>query len=70
MTDVGSWIVDPGASEGEKVESLRGKVAVVTGAASGIGKAVAIKLAGAGSKVVAVDTNREGVEAVAAGADR
>ena len=51
------------------MESLRGKVAVVTGAASGIGKAVAIKLAAAGSKVVAVDTDREGVEALAAVAE-
>ena len=41
------------------MESLRDKVAVVTGAASGIGAAVAVKLVEAGSKVVAVDTNRE-----------
>jgi NAD(P)-dependent dehydrogenase (short-subunit alcohol dehydrogenase family) len=48
------------------VESLRGKVAVVTGAASGIGEAVAVRLVEAGSKVVAVDTNRVGLEALAA----
>ncbi len=44
------------------MESLRGKVAVVTGAASGIGAAVVVKLAAAGTKVVAVDVDREGVE--------
>jgi NAD(P)-dependent dehydrogenase (short-subunit alcohol dehydrogenase family) len=48
------------------VESLRDKVAVVTGAASGIGAAVVVKLAAAGSKVVAVDTDGEGLEAFAA----
>jgi NAD(P)-dependent dehydrogenase (short-subunit alcohol dehydrogenase family) len=46
------------------MESLRDKVAVVTGAASGIGAAVAVKLAGAGVKVVAVDTNGEGARAL------
>lgn len=50
------------------MESLRGKVAVVTGAASGIGAAVAVKLAAAGSKVVAVDTDLAGAEELAAGA--
>jgi NAD(P)-dependent dehydrogenase (short-subunit alcohol dehydrogenase family) len=51
------------------VESLRGKVAVVTGAASGIGAAVAVKLAAAGSKVVAVDVNRKGAEKLASATD-
>lgn len=36
-----------------------GRVAVITGAASGIGRAVATKLAGTGMKVVMVDTNRD-----------
>ncbi len=49
------------------MESLRDRVAVVTGAASGIGAAVTAKLAGAGARVVAVDTNRDGLEAVAGG---
>ena len=48
------------------MESLRDKVAVVTGAASGIGAAVAVRLAGAGVKVVAVDWNGEDVERLAA----
>ena len=47
------------------MESLRGKVAVVTGAASGIGAAVAVKLAASGAKVVAVDTNGEAAQALA-----
>ncbi len=51
------------------MESLRGKVAVVTGASSGIGAAVTVKLAAAGSKVVAVDTNREDAEKLAASAE-
>ena len=32
--------------------SLKGKVAIVTGASSGIGKAIAMKLASSGAKVV------------------
>jgi NAD(P)-dependent dehydrogenase (short-subunit alcohol dehydrogenase family) len=41
---------------------LSGKVAIVTGAASGIGKATAIRLAAEGAKVVAVDVNARGLE--------
>ena len=44
-----------------------GKVAVVTGAASGIGKATAEAFALAGAKVVLGDINEEAGEAVAAG---
>jgi NAD(P)-dependent dehydrogenase (short-subunit alcohol dehydrogenase family) len=39
------------------------KVAVVTGAASGIGRATAIRFAGEGASVVIADLNREGGEA-------
>jgi NAD(P)-dependent dehydrogenase (short-subunit alcohol dehydrogenase family) len=39
------------------------KVAVITGAASGIGRATAIKFAGEGAAVVIADLNREGGEA-------
>lgn len=44
---------------------LVGKVAIVTGAASGMGKAVAMLLAAEGVKVGAADVNHEGVSATA-----
>ena len=44
---------------------LRDKVAVVTGAASGIGRATAERLSEEGARVVAVDWNGEGVDVVA-----
>lgn len=39
---------------------------MVTGAASGIGRAIAVRLAAGGAHVIAVDLDREGAEAVAA----
>lgn len=45
---------------------LTGKVAVVTGAASGIGRAAAVALAGAGATVVALDRALAGAKTVAA----
>src|SRR5260370_24406244 len=42
---------------------LEKKVAVITGAASGIGRATAIRFAGEGAAVVIADLNREGGEA-------
>lgn len=44
---------------------LTGQVAVVTGAASGIGRAAAIALAGAGATVVALDRDLAGAQALA-----
>lgn len=46
-----------------------GKVAVVTGAASGIGKAAVLKLAGEGAHVFAADIDEVGGEAIAAGSN-
>ena len=42
------------------------RIAVVTGAASGIGRATALALAGSGDRVVAADLNAEGAAATAA----
>ncbi|MGA8262701.1 MAG: SDR family oxidoreductase [Arenicellales bacterium] len=41
---------------------LEGRVIVVTGAAGGIGRAIARRLAGEGARVACVDLNREGAE--------
>ncbi|MFC6673339.1 SDR family NAD(P)-dependent oxidoreductase [Marinobacterium aestuariivivens] len=43
---------------------LRGRVAVVTGAASGIGAAIASALVDAGARVALLDRDRDGVEAL------
>jgi 3-hydroxybutyrate dehydrogenase len=45
---------------------LKNKVAIVTGAASGIGKDIAITFAREGARVVIADLNQKGADAVAA----
>src|ERR1700757_2600419 len=47
------------------MDTLHDKVAVITGAASGIGRAMACALAGRGAQIVAVDRASDGVEALA-----
>ncbi|WP_027092784.1 SDR family NAD(P)-dependent oxidoreductase [Cohnella thermotolerans] len=47
------------------MSNLQGKVAVVTGAASGIGKSIAVRLAQAGAAVVVCDLNGEAARAAA-----
>jgi 3-hydroxybutyrate dehydrogenase len=49
--------------------SLRGRTALVTGAASGIGRAVAARLARAGAGVVVLDRDEAGAKEVAADVD-
>ena len=49
----------------EKFCDLKGKVAVITGAAKGMGKAHALKLSGAGAKVVLTDIDVAGCQLVA-----
>ena len=44
---------------------LENKVALVSGAASGIGRATALRLSDEGAKIVIVDLNKQGAEAVA-----
>ncbi|AJC18477.1 MULTISPECIES: 3-hydroxybutyrate dehydrogenase [Pandoraea] len=47
------------------MNQLNGKVAVVTGAASGIGKEIALTLARAGAAIAIADLNQQGADAVA-----
>lgn len=49
---------------GHTMQRLKDKVAIVTGAASGMGKAIAIGYAAEGAKVVVSDLNEEGAKAV------
>jgi 2-dehydro-3-deoxy-L-rhamnonate dehydrogenase (NAD+) len=50
----------------EKMFSLAGRTAIVTGAATGIGQAIAIRLADAGATVAVVDVNLPGAQQAAA----
>jgi len=48
------------ASRGAELLSLEGKVAIVTGAASGIGRGIALRLAEFGAAIAVLDTNESG----------
>jgi NAD(P)-dependent dehydrogenase (short-subunit alcohol dehydrogenase family) len=48
------------------MDTLKGKTAVVTGAASGIGKAIATAFVASGANVVLCDVNRQALDAAAA----
>ena len=50
--------------------SLEGRVAVVTGAARGIGQQTAVTLGAAGATVVLADVDKDGLEATASRLDR
>jgi NAD(P)-dependent dehydrogenase (short-subunit alcohol dehydrogenase family) len=54
----------------DSIFSLTGRVAVVTGSASGLGAAIAVGLAQAGAHVVVVDTNEAGAAVVASEASQ
>jgi NAD(P)-dependent dehydrogenase (short-subunit alcohol dehydrogenase family) len=54
-------------TSGSTMFSLQGQTAIVTGAATGIGKAIAIRLAAAGATIAVVDLNLAEAQLVAAG---
>jgi 3-hydroxybutyrate dehydrogenase len=58
---------DASPARGRTTDSLKGKIAIVTGAARGLGKAIATALVRAGAAVVVNDIDKEGGEATARG---
>ncbi|MCC5477859.1 SDR family oxidoreductase [Streptomyces barringtoniae] len=64
MTAAESGAVVPSGEQKDNA-ALRGKVAIVTGAASGLGRATALALARAGARVVVADLDAQGGREVA-----
>jgi NAD(P)-dependent dehydrogenase (short-subunit alcohol dehydrogenase family) len=60
-------IVDPRREEGVTMSRYRGAVAIVTGGASGIGRALCEELGRRGAAVIVTDINAGGAENVASG---
>src|SRR5690349_18447081 len=65
--DAASRTGDAGNADSRDPFSLRGRIALVTGAARGIGLAVAERLAVLGAHVVLTDINAEGLKKAKAG---
>ncbi|HYV85228.1 MAG TPA: SDR family oxidoreductase, partial [Patescibacteria group bacterium] len=66
MYDVETWPLELyRMSVAPKARELEGRVALVTGAARGIGRATALRLAAAGCHVVVTDRDRDGSETLA-----
>ena len=66
-----SWLMSsPADSSARPFDTdLTGRTAMVTGAASGIGAACAVRLAAAGARVIAVDRDEAGLAALTRGTD-
>lgn len=62
--------LSPGARTTAELLDLRGKVAIVTGGAMGIGQAIAFRLADAGSDIVIADLNDAAAEETASAITR
>ncbi|WP_225333512.1 SDR family NAD(P)-dependent oxidoreductase [Halomicrobium urmianum] len=62
--DTEDWVVDP-----ESMFDLSGKTAIVTGAASGLGRAIALGYAARGATVVCADVDEAGASEVADATD-
>lgn len=64
--DYGQMLKDLNAPKAKVFPVLEGKVAIVTGAAQGMGKATALLFAESGAKVVLADLNEAGIQELAA----